>query len=153
MTNDLAKEIIAAYDKQPDNEHESILTQEWWEHQRYSKIGNDIVQKLKNNSKAKKELRELFRSQQDKLSYYDLFQFLENKLKVNKLEEREEDALENRLDKLGMAFIEFNEFNEFSRAYGLEWDDQLIAGDLEEQLEKKLNLSYQDYELTEADLF
>jgi len=52
-----------------------------------------------------------------------------------------------------MAFIEFNEFNEFSRAYGLEWDDPLLQNDLEEQLEKKLNRSYQDYELTDADLF
>jgi len=111
-----------------------------------------MVKELKKSTKRKKELRELFRSQQDRLSYHDLFQFLEKNLEI-KLEEREEDALENRLDKLGMAFIEFNEFNEFSRAYGLEWDDQLIENDLEEQLEKKLNLSYQDYELTDADLF
>lgn len=75
------------------------------------------------------------------MSYYDFFQFLDKKLMI-KLEEREEDSLENRLDKLGMAFIEFNEFNEFSLAYGLEWGERLLENDLEEQLEKKLNRSY-----------
>ena len=70
-----------------------------------------------------------------------MFQFLDKKLMI-KLEDREEDSLENRLDKLGMAFIEFNEFNEFSLAYGLEWGERLLENDLEEQLEKKLNRSY-----------
>jgi hypothetical protein len=46
------------------------------------------------------------------LCYYDLFQFIEHDLKI-KLANWEEDALESRLDRLGMAYIEFNEFNEF----------------------------------------
>jgi hypothetical protein len=46
------------------------------------------------------------------LSYYDLFKFINKNLGIL-LENWEEDAIEGRLDKLGMAFIEFNEFNEF----------------------------------------
>ena len=66
-----------------------------------------------------------------------MFQFIGQKLGI-KLENWEEDALENRLDRLGLAFIEFNEFNEFSGRYGLDWGEELLANDLEEQLEKKL---------------
>ena len=55
----------------------------------------------------------MFKAQGDKLSYYDLFQFIEYTLSI-KLSKWEEDDLEGRLDRLGMAFIEFNEFNEFS---------------------------------------
>jgi len=54
----------------------------------------------------------MFAAQNDKLSYYDFFQFINKKLDI-KLEDWEEDAIEMRLDRLGMAFIEFNEFNEF----------------------------------------
>jgi hypothetical protein len=59
------------------------------------------------------EFREVFKSQNDKCTYYDCFQFIQHKMEI-KLENWEEDALEGRLDRLGMAFIEFNEFNEFS---------------------------------------
>lgn len=65
----------------------------------------------------------------------------------------EEDALEGRLDRLGMAFIEFNEFNEFSREYGLDWGEPLLENDLEDILDAKLNLSYKRYRLTEDDYF
>ena len=48
------------------------------------------------------------------------------------MENWEEDALEGRLDRLGMAFVEFNEFNEFSREYGLDWEGEpLLENDLE----------------------
>jgi len=80
MTADLAGMIIAGYNELPDNEKEKLLTDEWWEHQRYSRLGDQIKQKLTKEKKLKKELRDLFRSQQDKLSYHDLFQFLEKKM-------------------------------------------------------------------------
>ena len=70
-----------------------------------------------------------------------------------KLEGWEADALEGRLDRLGMAFIEFNEFNEFTMDYGVNWGEPLIEGDLEDILDAKLNLSYKDYVVTEADYF
>jgi len=65
----------------------------------------------------------------DKLSYFDTFQFIQHVLQI-KLENWEEDALEGRLDRLGMAFIEFNEFNEFSREHGIDWGEDLLENDL-----------------------
>lgn len=56
-----------------------------------------------------------------------------------KLENWEEDALESRLDRLGMAFIEFNEFNEFCMEFGLDWGEALEERDLEDELDAKLN--------------
>jgi hypothetical protein len=43
-----------------------------------------------------------------------------------KLENWEEDALESRLDRLGMAFIEFNEWNEFTMEFGMNWGEELL---------------------------
>ena len=43
-----------------------------------------------------------------------------------KLANWEEDALESRLDRLGMAFIEFNEWNEFSMEFGMDWEEPLL---------------------------
>lgn len=65
----------------------------------------------------------------------------------------EEDAIENRLDRLGLAFIEFNEFNEFSMEYGIDWGEQLIENDIESILQNKLNLDYKDYNVTAEDYF
>jgi hypothetical protein len=104
------------------------------------------------NPQLKSELRNLFKSQHDKISYWNLFQFIEHKLKI-KLRNWEEDALEGRLDRLGMAFIEFNEFNEFSIEQGLDWGEKLLSLDLEDILDRKLNLSYKDYEVTKLDFF
>lgn len=70
-----------------------------------------------------------------------------------KLENWEEDALESRLDRLGMAFIEFSEFNEFSMEYGINWGEKLPEEDLEDILDAKMNLSYKDYVVTKADYF
>jgi hypothetical protein len=61
--------------------------------------------------------------------------------------------LEGRLDRLGMAFIEFNEFNEFSMEIGFDWKEKLIEGDLEDILDAKINLSYKDYNVTSVDYF
>lgn len=41
------------------------------------------------------------------------------------------EAIENRLDALGMAFIEFNEFNEFCQTYDIDWNEPLLENDLE----------------------
>lgn len=94
----------------------------------------------------------MFHSQNDKLSYFDLFQFIENSLQI-KMKNWEEDAIENRLDRLGLAFIEFNEFNEFSMNYGINWNEKLIENDIEAILETKLNLDYKDYIVTPDDYF
>jgi hypothetical protein len=65
----------------------------------------------------------------------------------------EEDALESRLDRLGMAFIEFNEWNEFCMEFGMDWGEPLLETDLEDVLDAKLNLSYKDYKLSKNDYF
>lgn len=98
------------------------------------------------------ELREIFKSQNDKCTYFDCFQFISNKMEI-KLENWEEDALEGRLDRLGMAFIEFNEFNEFSMEYNINWNEPLKEGDLEDILDAKINLSYKDYTVVSEDYF
>ena len=97
-------------------------------------------------------LRDLFTSQKDRLSYFDFFQFVEHTLN-HKLKNWEEDALEGRLDRLGMAFIEFNEFNEFVLDYGIDFGEPLLETDLEDILDAKLNLSYKDYKITKYDYF
>ena len=56
------------------------------------------------------ELRVEFSMQNDQLSYFTFFLFLEQKLNVE-IEEWEKDAFELRLDTLGLAIIEFDEFN------------------------------------------
>ena len=99
-----------------------------------------------------KELRAMFAAQNDKLSYYDFFQFINKKLDI-KLEDWEEDAIEMRLDRLGMAFIEFNEFNEFCQTYDLNWGEPVKETDIESILEAKINQSYRDYKVTDADYF
>ena len=126
---------------------EVILTKKWWEHNRFETFGNQVADVLNRDSALKDELRKLFKAQNDKLSYYDFFQFIEKKMKI-KLQNWEESALESRLDRLCMAFIEFNEFNEFSQDYGLDWGEPLLETDLEDILDAKLNLSYKDYKVT-----
>lgn len=92
---------------------EDVLNQKWWDTLRYSRFGKAMKDSFKLSPHLKSELRELFKRQNDKISYWNLFQFIEHQLKIG-LDSWEEDALEGRLDRLGMAFIEFNEFNEFS---------------------------------------
>ena len=60
-----------------------------------------------------------------------------------KLANWEEDQLESRLDRLGMAYIEFNEFNEFCLEYGINWGEQLLETDNEAILDARINLSYE----------
>ena len=40
-------------------------------------------------------------------------------------------SIEDRLDKLGLAFIEFNEFNEFCQDYGFDWGEPINQNDSE----------------------
>jgi len=147
----LAQEVITAYGAMSEN-HDVILTQKYWLRLRYKHIGEDMKLKFTEQPQLMKELRALFKKQNDKLSYFDMFQFISNKLQI-KLENWEEDSLENRLDRLGMAFIEFNEFNEFTMDYGINWGEKLLENDLEDILEAKINLSYKDYRVTKNDFF
>jgi hypothetical protein len=69
------------------------------------------------------------------------------------LEDWEEDALQQRLDELGMAFIEWNEFNELLKFYQFDTGEELLEDDYEERLELRLNVSYKDYVVGEEDWF
>lgn len=146
-----ATQIINAHQKMTANQEE-ILTQKWWEYLRFSKFGLSMAQKFKQKPSLMTELRSIFRGQNDKIAYFDLFQFIEHILQIQ-LQSWEEDALEGRLDRLGMAFIEFNEMNEFSQTYGIDWGEALLETDMEDILDAKLNLSYKDYQLTDEDFF
>ena len=52
-----------------------------------------------------------------------------------------------------MAFIEFNEFNEFCMEYNIDFGEPLLETDLEDILDEKINMSYQDYKVTKKDWF
>ena len=73
----------------------------------------------------------MFKEQNDKLSYFDFFNFIEKDLKLE-LDNWEEEALCQRLDQMGMAFFEFNEVNEFFTEYGLNTNEKILENDLEE---------------------
>lgn len=132
--------------------HDIVLTEKWWSHLRFNHFGSELKRVMDGAPGLLKEMRTLFSAQNDKLSYFDFFQFVSKRLQIS-LEDWEEDALELRLDRLGMAFIEFNEFNEFSLDHGLSWGEALLENDLEDQLDAKINLSYKDYKVTSADYF
>lgn len=147
----LASEVVKASGLLKGDKAE-IFTTKWWEKLRFSHFGNLMSQAFLKQPSLKRELRDLFKSQNDKLSFYDLFQFIDKKLQI-KMKNWEEDSIENRLDRMGLAFIEFNEFNEFSMEYGVDWGEKLIQNDIEAILEAKLNLSYLDYQLSTQDYF
>jgi hypothetical protein len=85
------------------------------------------------------------------MSYFDFFNHVEFDLKIN-LKEWENDALESRLDRLGLAFIEYWEFVEFAEDYDIQFDEpERPELDTEAIMEAKLNISYKDYKLTKAD--
>jgi len=62
-----------------DNQKE-ILTKFWWEHVRFASFGQQLAGKLNADPALMQEFRNLFKAQHDKLSYYDLFQFIEHRL-------------------------------------------------------------------------
>jgi hypothetical protein len=68
----MAKDIIAEHAKMTSKQ-EDILTQYWWEHLRYFNFGNQVCKQFKAKPNLQTEMRSMFRKQQDKLSYYDLF--------------------------------------------------------------------------------
>jgi Ca2+-binding EF-hand superfamily protein len=124
----LAMEIISWWGR-PDNKKKDVFSEKEWNKIRYGTFATQLADKLRDQS-IKQELRKMFKDQHDQLSYFDFFQYLE-KLKI-KLEDWEEDGLENRLDRLGMAFIEFNEFNEFCMEFDIDWGEKLLENDLED---------------------
>lgn len=129
-----------------------MVKEAWWQRLRFRRFGVEMASKFKAKPALMTSLRQQFRDHEDRNCYYDFFMFIEKDLKI-KLANWEEDALESRLDRLGMAFIEFNEFNEFCGEYGINWGEPLLDNDREAILDAKLNLSYKDYKVTKDDYF
>lgn len=94
-----------------------------------------------------------FRKNKNKLSYFEFFNIIEFDLKIQ-LKEWESDAIESRLDRLGLAYFDYWEFVEFMEGYGVEFDEpERPELDTEELVQAKLNISYKDYKLTKSDYF
>ena len=121
-----ALKVTMEYGKLDAKKQPTIMSQQWWERMRYRRFGDECAKQLNANPQLKAEIREIFKSHQDKLCYYDFSQFTQKKLKLQ-LKNWEEEDLESRLDQLGMAFIEFNEFNEFMLEFGLDFGEPVIA--------------------------
>jgi hypothetical protein len=132
---------------------DDILTQTWWSHARFSRVGNAIAEVFASNPVVQQKIVANFKSHKNKLSYYDFFNHLEFDLKV-RLKDWESDALESRLDRLGLAYVDYWEFVEFMEDFEVVFDEpERPELDVEAQLEAKLNISYKDYKLTKADQF
>jgi len=65
-------EIRNSYTNMSEN-HEVILTTKWWENLRYFHFGSDLAERFHESPELQTDLRDLFKAQNDKLSYYDLF--------------------------------------------------------------------------------
>jgi hypothetical protein len=101
---------------------DDILTQTWWSHARFSKVGQSIAKAFASNSKVQQKIVDNFKSHKNKLSYYDFFNHLEFDLKV-RLKDWESDALEGRLDRLSFAFVDYWEFVEFMEEFEVFFDE------------------------------
>lgn len=129
-----------------------VFTDKWWSKVQFQNIGMQLKDKLNKFPSEKTALRKKFKENDDKLSYFDLFSFLEKDLKIV-LKIWEQDHLESRLDMMSFAFIEFNEFNEFCLEQGIEWGEKLKDVNLESLYDQKLNLSYKDYIICNDDYY
>jgi hypothetical protein len=69
------------------------------------------------------------------------------------LDNWEEYEVEGRLDRLGLAYFEFNQFNEFLEEYDYVWGEPVIETNITSILQAKMNLSYKDYVISELDYF
>ena len=129
------------------------MTEEWWEKLRYLSFGQQLKERFDANPKFKTQVKDLFKKYKNNLNYYDFFNFIEKDMGINDLEKWEKDSLECRLDKLNFAFIEFNEFNEFCDGYKINLGEKILDMDLEAIMEEKMNVSYKNYVLSDADFF
>lgn len=137
----LAETVLEYAVALPEENLEEVLRQDWWNRVRFFHFGSLLAEKLNAQPELKVEFRNLFKASKDKLSYYDFFQFIEKKLQIQ-LEDWEEDALEARLDRLCLAFIEFKQMNEFCLTYELEFGEPLLSNDIEDQLDMKHNIGF-----------
>jgi hypothetical protein len=131
-----------------------ILSQVWWNHHRFAFLGEQLKIAYDKTPKIMEDVRENFRNHKDKLSYFEFFNHLEFDCKL-KFKNWQLDSIESRLDKLGLAYIDWQEYLEFC----IDWDIDFFgeqpdkALDTEAIMQERLNVSYKDYKLTKADYF
>jgi hypothetical protein len=132
---------------------DEIFSQQWWDYTRYERIGNSIREKFEAQPEIKQKIIDCFKSQNNKITYYDFFNHIEFDLQL-KLKDWENDSIEGRLDRLGLAYIDYWEFVEFTESYGVQFDEpERPELDTEAILDAKLNVSYKDYKLSKSDYF
>jgi len=75
--------VIEKHQKMVENGHkkiEDILTQTWWGHTRFDRIGHEIYEKFEKQPEIKAKMIEHFKEHCNKLSYYTFFNHLEKDL-------------------------------------------------------------------------
>ena len=75
-TYTLGVEFITEYNTMSPDKKQEVFTKKWWSKFRFQRFGNQLKEKLQDGVK-KKQLRNLFKSDHDKLSYYSFFIFIE----------------------------------------------------------------------------
>ena len=140
-----SRTIIHLYQTLDDKQ--MILHPNWWNVHRYSSIGSHLKNNLFSSQEKIKVLRSKFKETGDRMSYYTFFYYLEYELNI-KLSLQEQNELESRLDRFGMAYIEFNNFNEFCKDFEMDWGEPVHKEDSDDVLEYQLNISYSDYQLS-----
>ena len=133
------------------------MTYQWWQKERFRTLGTFLFEKFKENAKLKQSLKDVFKSHGDKISYYDFFSFLEKDMGFGKdgykPQDWEKDAIEMRLDRMGLAYIDFNEFRKFCNDYNIDLGESLNLEDKEDEMEEQENVSFKDYQISEKDKF
>jgi len=87
--------ILSTYETLKQDQKEDIFKPRWWEKLRFIDIAAQLKDKLSLPG-IKEKLRQIFKNQKDKISYYDFFSFLLDQ--GIKLRNWQEDALQDRLD-------------------------------------------------------
>ena len=85
---------------------------DWWEKHRFTFFGEQLRDAFNQNKKSFDGMKKVFDEHQNRLSYFDFFTYLKG-IGVVVEKDWEVEAITQRLDAQGLAYIEFNEFNEF----------------------------------------
>jgi len=133
--------------------YDEILTPQWWNYVRFSWLGDALNQVFASKPELKEAIREDFRNHKDKLSYFSFFNWIEGAFGIQ-LKAWQCDAIESRLDRMCLAYIDYWEFVEFCETYEIYYDEpDRPLNDTEAIMDARLNISYRDYKLTKADYF
>lgn len=75
--------IIAEYQEITDTKQaKEILTQAWWNHARFDRVGHQIHEVFETNPAVRQKIIDHFKEHKNKLSYFDFFNHLEFDIKL-----------------------------------------------------------------------